>query len=116
MNRVKRVCFTDTNLEASCKIIGDCLSNSEIDRLLEQCGIANITPTGTKWKRLFACFADYQNKNKESNQILRFIQKALSPELYVERKNEFEEGTGHNSVLDIADIQSNSIFSIPILL
>lgn len=91
MNRVKRVCFTDTNLEASCKIIGECLSSSEIDRLLEQCGIANITPTGTKWKRLFACFADYQNKNKESNQILRFIQKALSPELYVERKNEFEE-------------------------
>jgi uncharacterized protein (TIGR02391 family) len=90
----KRKCFTQPILEGIVKILGDTndgLTGSEIQYLLMQCGIADIDPAATKWRRLFAAFANYQNINQCSNSILNFISLALAPAKFVNCHEIFEE-------------------------
>ncbi len=83
--------FIEPNiLESICKIIGDTLTNTEIDKYLNDLNLVNISPVGTKWKRLYNSFIDYQNRNHISNTILKFIQTTLHPSRYLQKKEEFE--------------------------
>lgn len=91
---IKRACLTHAVLEGISKILGNTdsgLIGSEIQHLLAQCKIEDISPSSTKWKRLFDAFAIDQNKNKCSNNILNFISYALAPAKYVNRPEAFEE-------------------------
>lgn len=84
---IKRKCFTQPVLEGISKILGDTnsgLTGSEIQHLLAQSKIADVSPTSTKWKRLYDAFAVYQNESQCSNNILNFIALALAPAKYVE--------------------------------
>jgi uncharacterized protein (TIGR02391 family) len=91
---IKRKCLTQAVLENISKILGDTnsgLTGSEIQYLLDQSQIIDIEPAITKWKRLYAAFANYQNHNQCSNSILNFISYALASAKYVNRQSEFEE-------------------------
>lgn len=90
----KRKCFSRALLEGISKIIGDTdngLKGHEIGPLLTQSKINDISPTSTKWKRLFDAFANYQNINQCSNSILNFIALALAPAKYVDSPSVFAE-------------------------
>jgi uncharacterized protein (TIGR02391 family) len=87
----KRFSHIEPNiLEGICKILGDSLSNSEIDKYLLDANLSNVSPVGTKWKRLYNSFIEYQYRNQISNSILKFIQITLHPSRYLNRKEEFE--------------------------
>lgn len=80
-------------LENLCRAIGDTntgLTGTEIGRLLSEALIPDVSPTMTKWKRLFNAFAEIQNRTKCSNNILTFIQKAMHPVRYVDNNEVFE--------------------------
>ncbi len=80
-------------LEMICNILGDTnngLTGTEIHRFLLQSNIEDIDPSITKRYRLFNAFANNQNKEKCSNQILNFIGNVLSPSRFVNAPNEFE--------------------------
>jgi uncharacterized protein (TIGR02391 family) len=77
-------------LESICKILGDQNTGTEIGNYLAQVGVIDTDPGITKWKRLFNAFANYQNKNQESNKILIFIQKTLSPIRFADNNDQFE--------------------------
>jgi uncharacterized protein (TIGR02391 family) len=83
-------------LEMLSQIIGDTetgLTGSEIHRFLLQAQIDDIDADSNflaKRKKLFNAFANFQNKNHCSNNILNFISLALSPERYVNNQEEFE--------------------------
>lgn len=80
-------------LEAICKTIGDTndgLKGSEIGKILSDCKILDVDPMLTKWVRLYNAFAEWQNKNQCSNNILKFIQEALSPVRYVGKEALFQ--------------------------
>ncbi|WP_312422568.1 TIGR02391 family protein [Epilithonimonas sp.] len=99
MANIKRPMFTPSILEGLCKTIGDTvdgLTGSEIGHILQNADIADIDPAATKWKRLYAAFADWQNKNQCSNHILRFIQDALQPVRYIRKEELF-----HNRRLEV---------------
>lgn len=90
----KRKCFTLPVLEGISKILGNTssgLTGGEIEHLLTQCKIKDISPSSTKWQRLFDAFATYQNQNQYSNAILNFIALALAPAKYVDTPEIFEE-------------------------
>lgn len=73
-------------LESICKSIADTnagLSGSEIRQILVQCKIDDTDPTQTKWKRLYNAFANWQNANQCSNNILDFLKHALQPVRYI---------------------------------
>ena len=77
-----RRCLNQGIIERISKILGDTsegLTGSEIAYFLEQCGVEDITPNLTKWKRLYSAFASVQNTERRSNKILNFIQTVLNP-------------------------------------
>ena len=78
-------------LESICKVLGDQNTGSQIEYYLAQTGIPDTDPGITKWKRLYNAFIHYQNKNQESNKILVFIQKILSPVRYADNHEQFEQ-------------------------
>ena len=92
-----RKCFTPAILEGISQILGDTdndLTGSEIHRFLLQAKIEDIDYSITKRKRLYNAFANFQNTQKCSNNILNFISLVLSPARYVNNKDEFERIRG----------------------
>jgi hypothetical protein len=90
----KRKCFSQAGLECISQILGATsggLTGSEIQYLLAQSQIEDIDPTNTKWRRLYSAFANYQNTNQCSNNILNFINYALAPAKHVNQHVEFED-------------------------
>lgn len=77
-------------LESICMVLGGQNTGTQIGNYLAQIGLADIDPTNTKWRRLFNAFAKYQHENQESNKILVFIQKTLSPVRYAGDHEQFE--------------------------
>lgn len=83
-------------IEGISNIIGDTytgLTGSEIHRFLLQANIEDTTNTEerlAKRKNLYNSLANEQNKNKCSNNILRFIGFVLAPNRYIGDEEEFE--------------------------
>jgi uncharacterized protein (TIGR02391 family) len=76
-------------LESICKVLGEQNTSSQIEYYLAQTGVLDTDSGITKWKRLFNAFVNY--KNQESNKILIFIQKTLSPVRYADNNELFEQ-------------------------
>src|SRR3546814_14563807 len=69
-------------LEALCRAIGEIpegLSGTDINKYLADCGINNITPEITKWKRLYNAFDQKQHQKQNSNDVMKFIQTSVHP-------------------------------------
>lgn len=89
-----RKCLPPNVIEMISMILGDTengLTGSEIHRFLLQSNIEDIDFTNTKNKRLFNALANSQNKQKCSNQILKFIQLALAPSRFVNQPNRYNK-------------------------
>jgi hypothetical protein len=67
-------------LEGLAKILantGQGLTGTELSKFIPVAGLIDLDPTNTKWKRLYNSFVDYQNRNQNSNSILKFINVSL---------------------------------------
>ncbi|OYX23814.1 MAG: TIGR02391 family protein [Flavobacteriales bacterium 32-35-8] len=103
-------------IEGISQILGDTnsgLSGGEIGKFLQESGIYDTDPGITKWKRLYNAFVNYQNKSKISNNILKFINKSMSPARFVGKNEKFEdlrfELNKRLSFIGL-ELQSNGIF------
>ncbi|HBH89402.1 TIGR02391 family protein [Ponticaulis sp.] len=79
-------------LEAIAQALGDTddgLTNSEIDRLIVECHMADPGP-GTKWKRIYNAFAEVQNRKQNRTNVLEFIRRAMAPVKYMKAPDRFE--------------------------
>ncbi len=86
--------FDSSALEALAKVLADTdrgLAGSQIQHRLQQCGIPDVDPSNTKWKRLANAFIEFQNRHQVGNHILKFIMVALSPTSYTAEPERFEE-------------------------
>ncbi len=96
----------DGNLEALAKFLGDCGSGSDIDRVLESCGLADTSGESTKWKRLYWIFRKSQRTHQTANQTLGFVQSFLTPVRFVRRNEDFESiRQDLNTILAFAGIE-----------
>lgn len=53
--------FNAQKLEAACRVLADTergLAGSELGYLIQDCKIQDVSPTMTKWKRLFNALAE----------------------------------------------------------
>ena len=85
--------FDAQKLEAACRVLADTergLTGSEIGYLLQDCKLSDISPTLTKWKRLFNALCEAQNKYQVGNHLIMFINRALDPVKYARDKEKFE--------------------------
>ena len=85
--------FSSSDLESIAKVMGDTedgLTGSEIGHLLSECRVSDVSPTATKWKRIFNALAEHQNSEQRGNHVIGFIQKAMKPVKYTSRKDIFD--------------------------
>ena len=78
-------CFESSHLEAACRVLADTssgLTGGEIEHILRDIGVADPTPTMTKWKRLFNALAQAQNEHQVGNHLIQFTNRAMSPARY----------------------------------
>lgn len=91
MTKIKA--FSAQKLQAACQVLAETdrgLSGSEIDYILADCKIPNVSPKVTKWKRLFNALAAMQNKHHVGNHLIMFINRALDPVTYRGKERELE--------------------------
>lgn len=85
--------FNSQKLEAACRVLANTelgLTGSEIGYLIQDCKIQDVTPSMTKWKRLFNALVAAQNKYQVGNHLIMFINRALDPVSYARDKDKFE--------------------------
>lgn len=85
--------FNPQELEAACRVLADTergLTGSQISYLIEDCKIIDVTPSMTKWKRLFNALVKAQNTHQVCNHLIMFINRALNPVGYAREKEKFE--------------------------
>lgn len=66
------------------------LTGSEIEFILSECGMTDVSPDLTKRKRLFNAFVGSQNSRQDKARILGFIRKAMKPPRYVRQPERYE--------------------------
>jgi len=103
----KKFPYIESNvLESICKIVGATLTNSEIDKYLADCGLRNVEPIGTKWKRLYNSFVEHQNRTQISNGILKFIQTSIHPTRFISDKDAFEDSRSElNKIFSFIELE-----------
>ena len=79
--------FSRGNLEGIAKALGntsDGLTKSEIERLLQNCGIEDIANRSESWWRLLKSFTMHLNKGNDQSTIIKFLKDAMDPSRYVD--------------------------------
>lgn len=109
MSKKKFPVIPSSTLEALCKVIGDTnngLTGSEIAKAIEESKMQDISPTDTKWRRLYNACSEVQSRTGCSNNILTLISNAYSPALFIVNREVFEERRSEvNKVLSFAGLQ-----------
>jgi uncharacterized protein (TIGR02391 family) len=86
--------FNPQQLTAIAKILADTnagLTGSQIDYLVQDAGMEDVTPGITKWKRLFNAFVGSQNKWQYGNHVVMFITRAMNPVEYTDKPGVFAD-------------------------
>jgi uncharacterized protein (TIGR02391 family) len=95
-------------LGRTCEILGHTsagFTGSELGRLLAQQGILDPYPGITKRDRLHRALADQQSRDGHANSVLAFVQSAMDPVRYTNRRREFDDRrTELNEVLSFVGI------------
>lgn len=66
------------------------LTGSEIENILSECGMTDVSPGLTKRKRLFNAFVGSQNSRHDKTRVLGFIRKAMKPPRYARQPERYE--------------------------
>lgn len=77
--------FANSNLEQICKVLADTntgLTGSTIVRYLNEIGINNEGPVGTKWTHLYAALSEAQSATQNGSFVILFIERAMDPVNY----------------------------------
>ena len=82
--------FTEGQLEALARLLGECGSGSDITRVLTDRRLIDGSGESTKWQRLHWIFLDCQTRHGCANHVVDFIRAFLTPARFVGRHDEFE--------------------------
>ena len=86
--------FSGQQLESIAQLLAETdtgLTGTEIGHLLSECRIPDVSPTMTKWKRLYNAFVEHQNAKQFGNHVVGFIHKAMNPVRYTSRPEVFKK-------------------------
>lgn len=79
--------LSDSEIEVLARIVGECMTGSQMNNIFHECGIVDTSKESTKWKRIFYTFRSQQENDGSSNAFLNFIKKSLSPVRFVSGDN-----------------------------
>ncbi len=84
--------FDAQHLQSIAKILADTedgLTGSQIQYLLRDADISDVSPNMTKWKRLFNALVSIQNQKHVGNHVVMFINRAMKPVQYTKNPQTF---------------------------
>lgn len=79
--------LSNSEIEVLAKIVGECMTGTQMDSIFHECGVKDTSNESTKWKRIFYTFQAKQEIDGSSNAFLNFIKKSLNPVRFVSGKN-----------------------------
>lgn len=79
--------LSNSEIEVLAKIVGECMTGTQMDSIFHECGVRDTSSESTKWKRIFYTFQAKQEIDGSSNAFLNFIKKSLNPVRFVSGKN-----------------------------
>lgn len=82
--------FSQAQLEAFAKILGDQFTSSELGRLLDRAKLPDLNPGDAKWRRLLAIFERVQRQCGVGSHVGTILQVAFEPVLRHDRSEQFE--------------------------
>lgn len=82
--------FSDEQIEALARLLGECGTGSEISRALDNCGLVDRSGQSTKWRRLHWVFRESQRQYQCANHVLHFIGSFLKPVCFAGQSDVFE--------------------------
>lgn len=65
------------------------MTGAQIERLLQEIKVADVSPGMTKWKRLFNALAEAQNHHQVGNHLIMLINRAMDPVNYARNPSTF---------------------------
>ncbi len=86
--------FKPGELEALCRVLADTnegLTGKEIEHFLGQARVKDISPSITKWQRLYNALALHQNDYQTGKCVLNFIVHTMAPARYRGKHHVFED-------------------------
>jgi uncharacterized protein (TIGR02391 family) len=84
--------FSTQQLTSIAKILADTtsgLTGSQIEHILRDCGMKDVNPDFTKWKRLYNAFVACQIDHQIGNHVVMFITRAMNPVQYTGSRDVF---------------------------
>jgi uncharacterized protein (TIGR02391 family) len=98
--------FSEGQIEALARLLGECGSGTDITRALNDRGLLDGSLESTKWRRLYWVFLDSQKQFSCGNRVVDFIQSFLTPARFVGRSAEFEKQRQElNSILAFSGLE-----------
>lgn len=93
-------------IEGLSKLLSGAGTGSDIDRILNQCGLVDESGESTKWRRLNWVFLNAQRRYGCADKILSFIAAILDPARFVGRQEELNAIRGElNVILSFAGLE-----------
>lgn len=83
--------FPEGQIDALARLLGECGSGTDIDRVLKDRGLVDNSGDSTKWRRIYWVFLDCQRRHGCANLVVDFIRAFLTPARFVGRSEQFEE-------------------------
>ena len=100
--------FDGQHLEAIAKLLAHTtygVKGSELTHLMQECRMADPTPSVTKWKRLYNAFAEAQNRHQVGNHVVMVITRVMKPVRYTADPQGFHKRRDElNTILAFAGI------------
>lgn len=98
--------FPVETIEALARVVGDCVTGSDINRALQREGLDDGSGESTKWKRLSWMFDSLQRHDRSANSTLKLVRTLVSRERFVDAPGRFEDCRASvNVVLALRGIQ-----------
>lgn len=79
--------LSNFEIETISKIVGECMTGSQMNSIFQECGVSGTSSESTKWKRIYYTFLERQEKDGSSNLFFHFIKLSLSPVRFVSGNN-----------------------------
>ena len=83
--------FPPATVEQLAQTVGDYVTGSVIDRVMEDRGLSDRSGESTKWKRLDWMFRHLQERDRSANRVLGFVGALLPPVRFAGKQDEFEQ-------------------------
>lgn len=91
------ITFSPAQVEQLARVLGDCGTGGDIDYAFASINIVDQSSEGTKWRRLRWAFDESLRRNRNANEVLKFIEVYLDPVRFAGRAEQFD---GHREAIN----------------